>query len=61
MYQLNQEIDKFKNRGQVIINGDFNARMGNKQDFIEYSKYFDNENHITSLNTNSKHKLFRNS
>ena len=37
----------YKNKGDVIIQGDFNSRTGNLQETVEYSKYFDKD-HITA-------------
>ena len=59
--QLEKEIRGFKLRGEVMIQGDFNARVGNMQDLVYYSKYFDKENNITCFDTNSSMKLHRNS
>ena len=45
----------------MILQGDFNARVGSEQDSITHSKYFDNENITTNINTNSQNVYPRNS
>ena len=42
------------------MQGDFNARTGNLQDLVEHSKFFEDENDITSVNTNSNFEYTRN-
>ncbi len=45
---LNEEIDSFKQKGIVLVQGDLNARVGHEPDFIEFDKYLDlNEVSIT--------------
>ncbi len=48
---LEKEVHFYKNKGEVIIQGDFNARTENSQETIECSKCFDNSN-ITEIETN---------
>ena len=31
---LNEEIKKFQSKGSIIVQGDFNARVGKENDFI---------------------------
>ena len=59
--QLEYEINHFKSKGEVIIQGDFNARVGNEKDIIAHSKYFDHDNFTTDINTNSQNTYPRNS
>ena len=59
--QLEYEINHFKSKGEVIIQGDFNARVGNEKDIITHSKYFDHDNFTTDINTNSQNTYPRNS
>ena len=58
---LEKEIAHFKAKGEVLVQGDFNGRTGNLQDLVEHSKFFEDENDITSVNTNSNFKYRRNS
>ena len=46
---LNEEINMFKKKGVVILQGDLNARTGNQKDFVEYDK-FDEEMGVENLN-----------
>ena len=64
---VNDDIDKFRDKGAVLVQGDLNARTGNEQDFIQSDK-FDNSLEIeiqisgTSLESeNLNNKLSRNS
>ena len=36
---LNEEINYYKNKGIVLVQGDLNARTGSEKDFIEYDKF----------------------
>ena len=36
---INEEINMFKRKGVVLVQGDLNARTGNEKDFIAYDKY----------------------
>ena len=38
---FNEEINTFKSKGIVLIQGDLNARTGNANDFITYHKFDD--------------------
>ena len=53
MTSLEKEIAYLKSKGNVIIQGDFNARTGHEQDLGTFSKYFENENDVTTRATNS--------
>ena len=59
--KLEHDIAYLKSKGEIIIQGDFNARIGTEKDSIVHSKYFDQDSSITSINTNSLHTLPRNS
>ena len=39
---LNEEAKQFRDRGEVIIQGDFNARTGQREDFIRTDRFFEN-------------------
>ena len=39
---LNDDIERFKEKGDIFLQGDFNARTGQKNDFIESDPFFDN-------------------
>ena len=58
---LEKEIAHFRTKGEVLVQGDFNARTGDLQDLVEHSKFFEDDNDITSVNTNSNFKYRRNS
>ena len=47
---LEQEIHEFSTQGQILLLGDFNARTGTLNDFIEN----DTDNFLTIHNTNSR-------
>ena len=54
---LNEEINFFKNKGTVLIQGDLNARTGLKEDFITHDKFdetFGIENHYDKHKRNSE-------
>ena len=36
---LNEEINKFRNKGTILIKGDLNARTGRTEDFIRHDKF----------------------
>ena len=38
---LSNEIDIFSKKGDIILQGDFNARTGQKKDFIESDPFFE--------------------
>ena len=38
---FNEEINFFRNKGTVLVQGDLNARTGNENDFIKYDKFDD--------------------
>ena len=42
LQKLCEDVLYFQKRGEVIINGDFNAKTGNEADFITPDKYDDN-------------------
>ena len=46
MMELEEEISRFSTKGNVILQGDFNARTGNLQEYI----LFDNDEHIDAPN-----------
>ena len=57
--KINEDILFFQKRGNVMINGDFNAKTGNEDDFITYDKYNDNtetDYRETSRKRNSQDK-----
>ena len=35
---MNQEINTFRNKGVVMVQGDLNARTGSEIDFVEFDK-----------------------
>ena len=39
---LDEEIRKFQNKGSIILQGDFNARVGNEIDFIPPDPFLNN-------------------
>ena len=51
--ELEEDVNRYKLKGDVLLAGDFNARTGNLQDTVNYSKYFDRTNDTTDCNTNS--------
>ena len=53
MTSLEKEIAYLKSKGKVIIQSDFNARTDHKQGLVTFSKYFENENDVTTCATNS--------
>ena len=58
---LNEEINQFKKKGTVFIQGDLNARTASKLDFITYDKFDEIlgvENHANYLNRNSEDTTF---
>ena len=38
---LNEEINYYRKKGIVLVQGDLNARTGKEKDFIEYDKFDD--------------------
>ena len=55
---LNKEVCFYKNKGGVIIQGDFNSRTGNLQETVEYNKFFDND-HITAETNTQQDVILR--
>ena len=51
--ELEEDVNCYKQEGDVLLVGDFNARTGNLQDTVNFSKYFDRSNDITDCSTNS--------
>ena len=39
--KFDNEINLYKGRGVILVQGDLNARTGSEKDFIEYDKYND--------------------
>ena len=57
---LNDEIKRFKGKGDILIQGDFNARVGDENDFICYDQFLDNLFDILPSNNNQS-PTYRNS
>lgn len=38
---LNEDINRFKGKGEILIQGDFNARVGDENDYIFYDQFLD--------------------
>ena len=54
---LNEEINLYRKKGVVLVQGDLNARTGSEKDFIEYDKFdevFGIENHSNQNMRNSE-------
>ena len=49
---LCEEVNFFKNKGTVLIQGDFNARTGMREDFISHDKF----DEIFGIENHDKHK-----
>ena len=57
---FNEEINFYKNKGIVIVQGDLNARTGNAYDFIKHDKFddaFGIENYSNHLLRNSEDQI----
>ena len=59
--KIEHDITYLNFEGEINIQGDVNARIGTEKDDIVHSKFFDQDNSIASMNTNSLHTLPRNS
>ena len=54
---LNEEINRFKNKGTILVQGDLNARTGQNEDFLRHDKFdedFGFENHYNLPTRNSQ-------
>ena len=50
---LNEEINLFSKKGEIILQGDFNARTGQKKDFIQHDPFFED---LFGINEGNKTK-----